>query len=151
MMYTKIIEIVKEIVMSIHIKWHIQDKLLYLKPDSIIDFEILKSSMQDVLPYFEESHEPLVHLILDGRDVANEVKSLKNRVDAIRPVLQHPKCGWLIMIGQTNPIAKFLASTATQVFKARFRSFNTLEEGISFLEQATTGLGHIPTFEPESE
>ena len=137
--------------MSIEISWHIQNKLTYLKIIGIIELDDMRSAMQQLPSYFDESDEQLVHNLLDVRFGENVVKSLKDRIEVIRPVLEHPKCGWVVLVGQTNPVANFLASTSAQIFKARFRSFKTAEEGVAFLEQVIPDIDYIPALEAEPE
>lgn len=124
--------------MPTELSWFVENRIMLLKVIGAIEADTMHTAMQEVSANLDASAEVLIHLIIDVRHGENNVMNLKARVEAVRPVLEHAQCGWVILVGQTNPVANFLSSTTAQVFKARFRSFKTAEEGIEFLRNVAT-------------
>jgi len=133
--------------MYITVKWHIKGKLLLLSGEGIVNYETLSNAIQETRSYMNQTDEPLVHLLIDARNASSEIKSLKDRIEVLRPVFEHPKCGWSILVGQDNPFANFLISTAAQIMKARFRSFKSVQDGMDFLIQVAPSIDDIPPIE----
>lgn len=135
--------------MPTNLSWFVENRMLRLNIIGSIEVDTMLTAMQEVSAKLDASNAVLLHLIIDVRHGENNVMNLKARVEAVRPVLEHPKCGWVVLVGQTNPVANFLSSTTAQVFKARFRSYKSAEDGIAFLRSVISDF-EIPELDYES-
>ena len=131
--------------MSIGLSWYIEDHIILLAASGDVNTDEIHQTMEKVATLIEQSNADLVHLIIDLNEAAHSALSIKARVEAVRPALSHPRCGWVILVGQKNPVANFVSSTTAQIFKTRFRSFPTIEEGLEFLKDMVPNLPEFPT------
>jgi hypothetical protein len=90
-----------------------------------------------IIEYLNSCTAPLVHTIIDHRKGINS-PSAKGLTRLHWP--KHPKVGWMIMIGMNNPIQRFVVAVATSFFKTRMRMFNTIDEGLAFLNYVDSTL-----------
>jgi hypothetical protein len=79
---------------------------------------------------------PLIHTLFD----CTGLESLPRLSDlAGLQVSKHAQVGWVIFIGVTNPILKFLLATTSQLFHQRLRFFDRHADALAFLaEQDST-------------
>jgi len=98
---------------------------------------------QQVIDHLNQSNAPLVHFIMDQRNsppissakVASQIK-LASQLKWPK----HPKYGWAIMIGPTNSLQRFVIAVASNFFKVRQRTFDTMEQGLAFLNDIDSTL-----------
>jgi hypothetical protein len=55
-------------------------------------------------------------------------------------IYKHPSLGWVISVGNKNPLFQFFASVIAQIYRARARRFNTIQEALDFLREQDTTL-----------
>jgi len=77
---------------------------------------------------------PPVHTIANITDVSTfptDLRLLKEALDGVN----HPNIGWVLAVGTTTPLKRFITTTATQMVipSVRLRMFNDMIETIEFL------------------
>ncbi len=53
---------------------------------------------------------------------------------------KHPRYGWTLVVGSTNPFQRFVVAIANNFFKGRQRNFDTREEALDFLNEVDSTL-----------
>ena len=94
-----------------------------------------------------ESQSDLIHIIYDMQDtnLSGDVVSFQK---ASRPMFTHISMGWLIVINnQENRVVNMMASMVSKIFSAQFRQFNSLEEGLKFLQTMDSSLPDLSKLE----
>jgi len=127
--------------MSIHIHWHIEGRIIYATIIGEIGINDLKQASDQIVALIEESHAPLIHLLVDETQAGAPPKpDLKPITDALQ-VFRHPRMGWLIVFGNSgNRLARLITYMVSQLGRLRFRRFDTLQESLEFLYSMDTSL-----------
>lgn len=115
------------------ISWLIEGEVIYNRNWGAGSEEETRQIIRDVRALVDQSDRPLVHAIIDNREVT-ATPSLIASAKVVREEPSHPRSGWLISIQVTNPVLHFFTDVAMQMTKQRYRSFHTLPEGLAFLK-----------------
>lgn len=126
--------------MSLSIDWLVDQIVIQISGTGEVKSEDIHDLMEQAAILVNESDAILVHTILDLRHATPSQMSVKSRIDSVKPLLSHPRCGWIILVREANPITNFISSTAAQVFKARFRNFDTMQGALEFLANIAPNL-----------
>jgi hypothetical protein len=126
--------------MATEVRWLIPDHMIYLVATGEISSDDIQESITHIVDLIDNSDTVLTHILVNVRHVATSTLSVSERVEAIRPLVSHPKCGWIVMIRNVNPMNNLVALTAAQIFKARLRCFDTVPEGLEFLKNMASDL-----------
>ncbi len=90
-----------------------------------------------VISYLDQSNVPLVHMIMD-RQGTDHIPSMKSVTKVKWP--KHPRYGWTLVVGSTNPFQRFVVAVANNFFKGRQRNFDNREEAFDFLNEVDSTL-----------
>lgn len=126
--------------MATEVKWLIPDHVICLVGTGELSSGDLLESVSHVVDLIDNSDTVLTHILVNVRHVAPSTLSVSERVETIRPLLSHPKCGWIVLIRNVNPMNNLVALTAAQIFKARLRCFDTVPEALEFLKNMASDL-----------
>lgn len=120
--------------MPYKIDWYIKDEVIFSEYSGVITADEVRGAMAAVNSLTENSPRSLVHVLID---VGNVTQSLdpKQGITTLRETPPHPRSGWSIIMREHSIFAKMLIMFGASIFKARTRSFDTLEEAIRFLKE----------------
>jgi hypothetical protein len=129
--------------MPIQLNWYLENRVLLLTGDGESSDQDLLDLDQPMINCLNQCNVPLVHLIIDQRNAppipASKVAAqIKVATQLKWP--KHPRYGWAIMIGKMNPLQRLVVTVASNFFKARQRSFETMKEGLDFLNEVDSTL-----------
>lgn len=119
--------------MGYSIGWVVEKRVLYSRVWGVHSAEDIVSSDTELLRLKQEGI-PLIHLIMDARDMVTMPTSLGNIQSSLKTI-RDPAFGWVVPIGTTNPVTKFMGIMIAKMFRLRFRRVETLEESIAFLKE----------------
>ena len=99
-----------------------------------ITLEEIAQMGRDQQKLLSEGTSP-VHTLSNITDVASfptDLRLLKEALDGIN----HPHIGWVLIVGTTTPLKRFVTTTVTQLVipNVRLRMFNSMDEAIEFLK-----------------
>jgi len=117
--------------MSYSIDWVIPKRVLYSRVWGIQTEDQIKQSDEDMTQFIEEGI-PLIHLIMDAREMESMPTSLGNIQSSVSAITD-PSYGWVVAVGTTNPVTKFMGLMIAKLFRLRFRRVANLQEAIEFL------------------
>lgn len=121
--------------MSYHNQWYIPGKIIYTRFDGDLtedDLEALTQQlMQMMAPY-----PRFVHVINDLRNLGAYPRSLGKINATVRQLFEMPQYGWLCVIGVNDPLTNFISSTIAKVMRVRYKTVETVEEALTFLQQS---------------
>lgn len=123
--------------MPFRIDWLVEQHLVYINVHGETTVEDLRAYDDYALQILDKSPYPLVHTIYDYSH-AQIVPPLQETVKM--KAGKHPKVGWVIFVNMQDIMTRFILSTASQVFRLRFRSFKTLEEALDFIQSVDSTL-----------
>jgi hypothetical protein len=129
--------------MSFELSWYLENRVILLTSQADNSDDNLLDVDQQVIHYIDQSSAPLVHLIMDQRNAPPPSSSKAASQIKLATQLKwpkHPKYGWAIMIGPTNSLQRFVIAVATNFFKVRQRTFDTVDEGLDFLNDIDSSL-----------
>lgn len=126
--------------MPFRIDWLVEQHLVYINVHGTTTVEDLRNYDDYALRVLDESPHPLVHTIYDYSQ-AQIVPPLQETVKM--KAGKHPNVGWVIFVNMQDIMTRFILSTASQVFRLRFRSFKTLEEALEFIQSVDSTLPNL--------
>jgi hypothetical protein len=118
--------------MAYKMGWLVEGRIALIYLSDIITTDEAFHFDPDILPYLEHGRESHVHLLFDmsGLEKLPGITTLnKFRWP------KHPRVGWVIGYPEPGPMISFVALMTAQIFRSRYRTTNTLEEALTFLQQ----------------
>jgi len=119
--------------MAVKTRWYIQDAVIYVKFWGETTVDDMRQFIQDAYELSDQSDRSLVHVIADSSRVTKGV-NIKDVMKTLSNVKPHPKAGWNITIGEKDKLIRFTTDVARQLLRVRTRSFNTIDEAVTFLK-----------------
>lgn len=130
--------------MPSQISWLLDRRVIFVKFTGEVTVEDLQSFNTSMHEYLDLGQPPLVHIISDS----SETNKFPINLGALNKVFfqqrPNPKMGWIVVI-TANRMLSFVSSMLAQLGKSRFRTFNTMQEAIAFLNDIDVTL---PTLVP---
>jgi len=118
------------------IGWFIEDYVIYIKSGhSVTDEEFLKLASLSNESITINSEHP-VHILIDNTSLKKQ-PSLQTQA---RATPNTSTVGWIIVIGQQNPVLRFGSSIAAQVAKINIRFVDSMSEAIETLKRVDQNL-----------
>ena len=128
--------------------WYVENHIIRVTVFGDVTLEDMNATMNNAAGLIDESSETLVHTLVDLSNLDHAPMRVQDRVDAVKPVLTHPRCGWVLIYGNDNPLANMISGTVAQIFRARFRTFKTQQQAITFLKDRVPNLPELPAIQP---
>jgi len=128
--------------MSISFKWYVPNQVAHAKLEGQITIEDLKTGNKTMSKWIEESPARMVHVIFNATDMNGVAFSLSQSLATLK-YLNHERMGGYLVYGLPPSqvrIVKFLGTIITQLTRARFRTFDTLENAYEYLKQLDSTL-----------
>jgi hypothetical protein len=120
--------------MPYSIAWYVPNHVVYVRYWDGLTAQEFREYLNAVEhDYLDHGHSALVHIVVDTAQ-ATSLPTLEQLTSSIRRNI-HPKSGWMLVSGVTNPATRWMGEFASKLFKFRYRSFNTLPEAMAFLKE----------------
>jgi hypothetical protein len=131
--------------MPVQLSWYVENAVLYGYASGINELEDLRIMNDEVLAFIESSSGTnLIHFLIDLRDL-KQMPSLSTQ-GIMYTYAKHPRAGWQVFIGLSDPVQRFTIFMLAEVMKIRFRRFSTIPEGIAFLQSIDTTLPDLSQY-----
>jgi hypothetical protein len=117
--------------------WYLDRRIIYNHLRGIVTVEEAAALEDENFAHFEEGVPP-VHIIVDVSDV----EKLPTNISQLNRMLQRgrpPSLGWIVMVGM-NALGRVIGSLLCQAARVPFRTFDTLDEAVRFLQEADNTL-----------
>ena len=124
--------------------WLIMNEVVHSKRRGDLTVEELVSSTTEIVQKLDSSNRPLVHVLVDVHDVTSYPRKLRVLNLALKPLLSHPRLGWILFYGNSNQVLQFLTGMIAQIMRTRFRFFDTSAEAVQFLQSVDQSLETLP-------
>ncbi|MCA0454305.1 MAG: hypothetical protein LCI00_10060 [Chloroflexi bacterium] len=118
--------------MGFSAEWYLADKILYARNWGKTTPESVRKQVDTLDQMLTDSAAGSIYVILDLTQVTKAL-NLRDFPKAFGSYKTNPKYGWMLMVGQKDPVVRFASGVATTLFKAKQRSFNTVTEAVDFL------------------
>jgi len=113
--------------------WIVERRVLYTHFSGNISQPELEGYMNDIVVEIPKGI-PMVHQITNSLEMGKVEVSLKTLQTLINGYKMVSALGWNIDINR-NPINKMFAGIGSQIARARFRTFSTMDEAVAFLRE----------------
>lgn len=126
--------------MPIRIDWLVEQHLAFVAVHGETTAEDLRAYDDEAVKILDASPYPLVHTIYDysaAKSVPPLQETLKMKAG------KHPNVGWVLFVKMEHIMMRFILTTASQVFRLRLRTFNTLEEALEFIQAVDSTLPNL--------
>lgn len=134
--------------MPVKAAWYIPDQVFYLELTGNITVHDLEILAQISAYLIETYRGVMIHNVTDTSHIEKLSISLPDVIRTFKVFSKSQLSGWVIFVGDVNKILHFIMSTLSQLLGYKFRVFKTLEEGLTFLNNADRSL---PALLPERE
>lgn len=117
--------------------WLIEGRIAYIEGSgNLTDDEVINLDQQ-MLAYLEQATATKIHFLFDTRDI-DGLPGLKYLSAMEAP--DHPAMGWQIVIGDMNPMVKFMVTMVAKINRARFQLVDSYVEALELLQKVDTTL-----------
>ncbi len=119
--------------MPFRLDWYVPQRVIVMQVwGDISSAEIGEQDM--ALGQMLDSGSAPVHIIGDDRQVQRTPHNPGDLWRFVRHIMAHPSLGWIILVGETNPIAGFLTYSFFTGFGFQYRRMQSSEEALAFLQ-----------------
>ena len=119
--------------MPVKTQWYVPESVIYTQFSGETTVEDMTQYIQDAYRLSDLSSRSLIHVIADSSRVTKGV-NIKEVMKTVSNVKPHPKAGWNITVGEKDKIIRFTTDVARQLLRLRTRSFDTINEAVTFLK-----------------
>ncbi len=119
--------------MPIQSNWYVPKAVVFSRFSGAPTEDEIIQNGYNIIDLIETCDTPLIHIIVDTTAVTAS-PPLPATIRAAKSSPKHERAGWLVTIGEQNPIIKFASSVSRQLLQVRTQNFDTLEEAIAFLK-----------------
>ena len=126
--------------MPIDLSWYEPQRIVRAHVYGEAGLSELKQMIVDIQPYLEEGIAP-VHVILDDATAGPppiSIKQLKDIMDTGKRSID--KLGWIVGIGDVNPIAKMVIPLLAKIVKIKHVRVDTLDAALTVLKKQDLSL-----------
>jgi len=126
--------------MPIEHSWSVPKRVVRIHIDGETGLELFRQLIDGVKPFLEEGVEP-VHVILDDATAGPppvSIKQLKAVMDIGKETMN--KLGWVVGVGDVNPIAKVVIPLLTRIVKIKYVRVDTMEDALAILKRQDLSL-----------
>jgi hypothetical protein len=124
--------------MSFEVSWYLPKRIIHIHVLGELGLNQVTEMADAASKLLQEGDAP-VHILLDdakGGRPPISLKELQSRLELVR----HPSVGWVVGIGEADPVAKFLIPLLMKIIRLDYVRVMTLEEGLHFLSKQDTSL-----------
>ncbi|MBC8170354.1 MAG: hypothetical protein H7X77_01730 [Anaerolineae bacterium] len=140
--------------MAVEVWWYVAGRVVY-SPGSTAPEDIAERNARLLEMIESAGQPPMVHCLIDhtNRYTPEELQQQPKRLheylkidrNEIREkLITHPLNGWVLSIKPPNPIFKLAGAVISQQSHYRWRSFDSLEDALDFLQHTDATLPPLP-------
>ena len=128
--------------MAYRISWFVPGSVVYVALRGKTTAEELRAETSQLIALLDEGEAPLVHLLLDATLLEQFPANVEVLNSAMVDGFRHPILGWTILITESRMV-KYLGAMVTGLSNARYRAFESLEDGLAFLNEIDSTLPNL--------
>jgi len=119
--------------MAFRVDWYIPGQIVYTViwgEQTVADGRQANAALVKLL---QDGQLGATHVLVDVNDFQKSpigIGLIRDNVAGFR----HPNMGWLIPIGNPNPLIRLVGVMTARLFNLRFRPFATIEQALEYLE-----------------
>jgi hypothetical protein len=126
--------------MPTHVSWFIENRLIEVKFTGDITAEDLEHGAKQVAVLLNQTTHAPVHVLHDYGAMTDFPRNL-NLVRVVSKVsLSHPRRGWIVAHSIQQSLARFIATGAAHLSKAKIHILDTREQALTFLKRIDPAL-----------
>ncbi len=131
--------------MPVSLHWLLNDRIIYSHFSGIVTLSELRLAVSEGVELVDSVNPliPLIHGIVDNRDVTEFPKSSLKLSRSLNDLLRHQRLGWILYVSDMNPTIKMLSSLVSQIARKQYHSVGTMQEAIEFLQHIDTTLPQL--------
>lgn len=119
--------------------WYVDNRVVFTEVSGQFSLDELASFTEAIINYLDEGQAP-VHCIGDMSQMTSFPTQVNQVLKTAKTFMKHPNMGVLIIVGQGNPIMKFVGSMVSQATKVEFYVTETETEAIERLNRLDSTL-----------
>jgi hypothetical protein len=124
--------------MLFELSWYLPKRVIHVHILGMLELSDVEAMSQAVAAFMEEGTAP-VHILLDDAKGGRPPISLKE-MQARMEIANHPSIGWIVGVGEADPVAKFLIPLLMKIVNMKYTRVATIEDGLNFLAKQDASL-----------
>ena len=127
--------------MSYELSWYLPKRIIHIHILGEMELSEVEAMSHAAFALMEEGIAP-VHILMDdakGGRPPLSLKELKSRLE----ITQHASIGWIVGIGDADPVAKFLIPLLMKLVKLQYVRVKTIEEALEVLRKQDMSLQEL--------
>lgn len=124
--------------MPYELSWYTEKRIAHARLYGEVTTQDMKENNQRIVHDYLQLGTPPVHLLIDISAMEKFPTNLRQLKAASEVFLGEPSLGWMVTVGKTNTLERFLTSTLTQLFGVKLHMAADLEAALAFLEKYGT-------------
>lgn len=121
--------------------WHTPNIIIFAKMTGKYTEEEMFACNESIRDNYLAVGEAPVHLIIDITEITEYPRNLGVIQKASNIFQNHPSMGWMLLVGFSNPLTRFITNINLQIFGMHFRFSGTMEEALTALSKIDIRLG----------
>jgi hypothetical protein len=119
--------------MPFEISWYQPQRVVLMKIEGVMTPDEVQTVVAKTTAMLNET-SVMTHFLVDTRTL-QKIENIPAALKAVQSGPMHPLMGWMIVVGRMNPMVKFVLDFVGLLTKSRYRRFDTMPEGLSFLKE----------------
>ncbi|MCC6612803.1 MAG: hypothetical protein IT320_04945 [Anaerolineae bacterium] len=114
-------------------QWYVPEAVIYSRFSGQVSEEDVIRHGVALNELMRTSSRAAVHVLVDSSDVTKPL-SFVATIKAARATPQDERIGWVVTVGEQDPMLKFISDATRQLLQLRSRNFRTRDEALDFLK-----------------
>ena len=134
--------------MTFEMGWLEPGRVVFVKFRGEMTVEEIHEESQQLIEYLDNGASPLVHSLVDLTTLDNFPINVGVLNRATVDSLRHPRLGWTVLITD-NRMVKYLGAMVTGLSGVRYRTFTSLNEALTFLNEVDSTLPDLLAYDQD--
>jgi hypothetical protein len=119
--------------MLFELNWYLPKRIIHVQVLAELDLNAVEEMSRETAKLMQEGTAP-VHILLDDAKGGRPPISLKE-MKARLEIANHPAIGWIVGIGEADPVAKYLIPLLMKIVNMKYTRVEKLEDALNFLSK----------------
>jgi hypothetical protein len=134
--------------MPVKLSWYLEDRVVLVKFLGMVTVDELVDASYMGVSYIEQSIAPYVHFVHDASELIQLPRQIQPIIKAAQVSFSHPRVGWIVAYQVPDRLTSFTGNLVSQVFRVRYRIFDTKPQALAFLQTRDATLPDLASVEP---
>ena len=117
--------------MSHTVEWLLSERVILVNLEGDLTIDDLEDFSNDIVSLLEEGQSP-VHIMISDANVGKIPVQL-NQVQKKLGFIRHPALGWLVAVGEVNPLINYIVPTIMKIAGVSYARRHSQEDALRLI------------------